>query len=93
LDPRTTRTLPNGRYPEYWTSQQRQIWEREHGDNDEGAAVSPPPTPPTHSTQKNMKTKPVKAVKERKGGKYQTGGILGAAIINALKNGGRGLTK
>jgi hypothetical protein len=39
LDPRTTKTLPGGKYPTYWTSQQRQLWERLHGDNDEGAGV------------------------------------------------------
>jgi hypothetical protein len=39
LDPRTTTTLPGGKYPTYWTSQQRQLWERLHGDNDEGAGV------------------------------------------------------
>lgn len=39
LDPRTTKKLPGGKYPEYWTSKERQIWERLHGDNDEGAAV------------------------------------------------------
>ena len=42
LDPKTTRVLPGGKYPSNWTSQDRQIWERLHGDNDEGAAVSPP---------------------------------------------------
>jgi len=39
LDPRTTKTLPGGKYPTNWTSQDRQTWERLHGDNDEGAAV------------------------------------------------------
>ena len=39
LDPRTTTTLPGGKYPTYWTSQQRQLWERLHGDNDEGAGA------------------------------------------------------
>lgn len=39
LDPRTTTTLPGGKYPEYWTSQERQTWERLHGSNDEGAAA------------------------------------------------------
>ena len=39
LDPRTTTTLPGGKYPEYWTSQERQLWERLHGSNDEGAAA------------------------------------------------------
>ena len=42
LDPRTTRVLPGGKYPPNWTSQDRETWERLHGDNDEGAAVSPP---------------------------------------------------
>lgn len=36
LDPKTTKTLPGGKYPKYWTSKERQIWEREHGPNDEG---------------------------------------------------------
>lgn len=39
LDPRTTKTLPRGKYPSNWTSHDRQTWERLHGDNDEGAAV------------------------------------------------------
>lgn len=38
LDPKTTKTLPGGKYPSYWTSKERQTWERLHGDNDEGAA-------------------------------------------------------
>lgn len=40
LDPRTTKTLPGGKYPSYWTSQERQTWERLHGPNDEGAAAA-----------------------------------------------------
>lgn len=39
LDPKTTKTLPGGKYPSNWTSHDRQVWEREHGDNDEGAGV------------------------------------------------------
>lgn len=39
LDPKTTKTLPGGKYPTYWSSQDRQTWERNHGDGDEGAAV------------------------------------------------------
>ena len=39
LDPRTTKVLPGGKYPTYWTSKERQLWERLHGDNDEGAAA------------------------------------------------------
>lgn len=40
LDPKTTKNLPGGKYPSYWTSQERQTWERLHGPNDEGAAVA-----------------------------------------------------
>lgn len=40
LDPKNTPTLPGGKYPSYWTSQERQTWERLHGDNDEGAAAT-----------------------------------------------------
>ena len=40
LDPETTKTLPNGKYPEYWTSEERQKWERLHGPGDDGAAVA-----------------------------------------------------
>lgn len=40
LDPKTTKTLPGGKYPSYWTSQERQTWERLHGPNDEGAAAA-----------------------------------------------------
>lgn len=36
LDPKTTKKLPNGKYPTNWTSQDRQTWERLHGSNDEG---------------------------------------------------------
>jgi hypothetical protein len=39
LDPRTTKKLPGGKYPTYWTSKERQTWERLHGDNDEGAGA------------------------------------------------------
>lgn len=39
LDPKTTKTLPNGKYPTYWTSGQRQTWERLHGEGDEGAGA------------------------------------------------------
>lgn len=39
LDPKTTKTLPNGKYPTYWTSGQRQTWERLHGEGDEGAGT------------------------------------------------------
>lgn len=42
LDPKTTKTLPGGKYPSYWTSQQRQQWERTYGPNDEGAAATNP---------------------------------------------------
>jgi hypothetical protein len=39
LDPKTTKKLPGGKYPSYWTSKERQTWERLHGDNDEGAGT------------------------------------------------------
>jgi hypothetical protein len=39
LDPKTTKKLPGGKYPSYWTSKERQTWERLHGDNDEGAGA------------------------------------------------------
>lgn len=39
LDPKTTKKLPGGKYPTYWTSKERQTWERLHGDNDEGAGA------------------------------------------------------
>ncbi len=39
LDPKTTKTLPNGKYPTYWTSSQRQTWERLYGEGDEGAGT------------------------------------------------------
>lgn len=39
LDPRTTKTLPNGKYPKYWTSQERQIWEREFGEEANGPSI------------------------------------------------------
>ena len=44
LNPDSTKTLPGGKYPSYWTPQERGRWEREHGLQDEGAHVSPPPT-------------------------------------------------
>lgn len=37
LDPKTTKTLPNGKYPSNWTADDKIIWEREHGPKDEGA--------------------------------------------------------
>ena len=40
LDPKTTKTLPNGKYPSNWTSDDRMVWERTHGDNNEGAATT-----------------------------------------------------
>lgn len=40
LDPKTTKNLPGGKYPSYWTSQERQTWERLHGPGDEGAAAA-----------------------------------------------------
>ena len=42
LDPKTTSKLPGGKYPSNWTSQDRMIWERTHGPNDEGAAATNP---------------------------------------------------
>lgn len=39
LDPKTTKTLPNGKYPSYWTTNDRITWERLHGQGDEGAGV------------------------------------------------------
>lgn len=50
LDPKTTKTLPGGKYPSYWTSQQRQQWERNNGPGDEGAASTPPLTKKTKWT-------------------------------------------
>lgn len=32
LDPKTTKTLPNGKYPENWTGADRSAWERHHGE-------------------------------------------------------------
>ena len=40
LDPRTTKTLPGGKYPDNWDSKDRETWERNYGENDEGAAVA-----------------------------------------------------
>ena len=37
LDPKTTKTLPNGKYPSNWTADDKITWEREHGPKDEGA--------------------------------------------------------
>lgn len=39
LDPKTTKNLPNGKYPSDWDGNDRMIWEREHGSHDEGAHV------------------------------------------------------
>lgn len=39
LDPLNTPKLPNGKYPTYWTPDERGQWERKYGANDEGAAV------------------------------------------------------
>lgn len=50
LDPKTTKTLPGGKYPSYWTQNQRVKWEMEHGPNDEGAASTPPLTKKTKWT-------------------------------------------
>lgn len=43
LDPEKTPVLPGGKYPSYWTADDRIKWERKYGQKDEGAAVSPPP--------------------------------------------------
>ena len=43
LDPEKTPVLPGGKYPVYWTADDRIKWERKYGQKDEGAAVSPPP--------------------------------------------------
>ena len=40
LDPNTTKKLPGGKYPSYWTSQERQTWERKYGQYDDGAAAT-----------------------------------------------------
>lgn len=42
LDPEKTPVLPGGKYPSYWTADDRIKWERKYGQKDEGAAVSPP---------------------------------------------------
>lgn len=42
LNPDTTKKLPGGKYPSYWTSDERIRWERKWGPQDEGAHVSPP---------------------------------------------------
>lgn len=39
LDPKTTKNLPNGKYPSDWDGNDRMVWEREHGSHDEGAHV------------------------------------------------------
>lgn len=39
LDPKTTKKLPNGKYPSDWDGNDRMVWEREHGSHDEGAHV------------------------------------------------------
>lgn len=39
LDPKTTKNLPNGKYPSDWDGNDRMTWEREHGAHDEGAHV------------------------------------------------------
>ena len=39
LDPKTTKTLPGGKYPVYWTSQDRMTWEREFGEEANGPEV------------------------------------------------------
>lgn len=39
LDPKTTKNLPNGKYPSNWDGNDRMVWEREHGSHDEGAHV------------------------------------------------------
>lgn len=40
LDPNKTKTLPNGKYPSNWTVEDKTIWERKWGANDEGAAAT-----------------------------------------------------
>lgn len=37
LNPKTTKNLPNGKYPSNWTADDKVIWERENGPKDEGA--------------------------------------------------------
>lgn len=37
LDPETTKVLPNGKYPSYWTADDKIKWERKFGPKDEGA--------------------------------------------------------
>jgi len=39
LDPKTTKTLPGGKYPTYWTSKDRMTWEREYGEEANGSEV------------------------------------------------------
>lgn len=65
LNPDSTKTLPGGKYPSYWTPQERMRWERKYGPQDEGAHVSPPPTKKkatggTVSTNKGTGWKPCK---------------------------------
>ena len=42
LDPEKTPTLPGGKYPSYWTPDERIKWERKYGDKQEGAAAVEP---------------------------------------------------
>ena len=64
LNPDSTKTLPGGKYPSYWTPQERMRWERKYGPQDEGAHVSPPTkkkaTGGTVSTNKGTGWKPCK---------------------------------
>lgn len=63
LNPDSTKTLPGGKYPSYWTPQERMRWERKYGSYDEGAHVSPPPRKKatgTVSTNKGTGWKPRK---------------------------------
>ena len=32
--PRDLKTLPNGKYPKYWTANQRGQWDRDHNEGD-----------------------------------------------------------
>lgn len=42
LDPEKTPTLPGGKYPLYWTPDERIKWERKYGDKQEGSAAVEP---------------------------------------------------
>lgn len=42
LDPKTTKRLPNGKYPSNWTADDKTVWEREYGAKDEGAHHTDP---------------------------------------------------